>query len=527
MFDIIIKNGWIIDGSGGAKYKGDIGVAGDKIKDIGDLKDVETKQTIDATGKFVTPGFIDVHSHSDHPVIINPMAESKIRQGVTTEIIGQCGESPFPYRGAFYEREREVYKKYKLDIDWNDIEGYIKRYNEAKPTVNLVMFAGQGSIRGSVLGYTGKVPDSSEIAMMQKEVAKAMEAGAFGVSSGLIYPPGYWAKTDELAEVAKAAAPYGGIYTSHIRGEGDTLLTAIEEAIEIGKRAGLSVQISHLKACAKRNWGRVKDAIALIIKKRAEGIDVWWDKYPYIASATSLSSLLPDWAVEGGAAETVKRLKSKETKIKILEDVKHGSEKEEGYGYILITHAGCAKYKKFEGKRLTAIAEEIKMSEEETFVDMLIESNLTTNIAGFTMSQEDTDLAICHDLGMVCSDSGAYAPYGVLSESKPHPRTYGTFPRFFKYYVKDKKFLSVEKGVQKVSATPAKRFNIPKRGLLQKGFFADVVIIDWEKFEDKATFENPHQYAAGIDAVIVNGSLTIKDGEALNQNAGRIIKRNE
>lgn len=526
MFDLILKNGWIVDGSGDKKFKGEIGITNDKITAIGDLKESDAKQIIDVTNKHILPGFIDAHSHSDHSIFINPMAESKIHQGITTEIIGQCGESAFPYRGEYLKRDREILAHTGLDINWYDIEGYIKKFNEIKPAVNIVLFVGQGSIRGSVLGYTSKVPTNSEMEDMKKEVRKAMDNGAFGVSSGLIYPPGYWAKTDEIAELVKAAASYKGIYTSHIRGEGDTLLTAIEEAIEIGRRANVSVQISHLKACAKRNWGKVQKAIELILKWRDEGMDIWWDKYPYIASATSLSSLLPGWSVEGGAAAAVQRLKSAETKKKILEDVKHGSEKEEGYDFILITDAGCEKYKKFEGKRLTVIAESLNMSAEETFVDMLIESNLKTNIAGFTMSQDDTDLAIKHDFGMVCTDGSAYAPYGVLSHTKPHPRTYGTFPRFFKYYVKDKKMFTIEEGAKKASALPAKRFGIDKRGLLKKDYYADILIIDWEKFEDKATFENPHQYAAGIDGVIVNGKITIKSDGTAGQRNGKIINRN-
>ncbi len=525
MFDLILTGGLIIDGSGNKKYIADIGITKDRIEEIGNLNNAEAGEKWDVTGKYILPGFIDVHSHSDHSVLINPMTESKIHQGVTTELVGQCGESAFPYRGAFLEREQQVLDAYGLKIDWTDIVGYKKKFEETKPTMNLVLFVGQGSIRGSVLGYTGRVPTSNEIKDMQKEVCHVMENGAFGVSTGLIYPPSYWAKTDEIVEVVKAAAPYGGIYTSHIRGEGDTLLKAIEESIEIGRRAGVSVQISHLKACAKRNWGKVKQAIEIILKWREKGIDIWWDKYPYIASATSLSSLLPEWVIEGGAAKAIERLKSPEFKNKILIDINKGTEKEEGYNYILITHSGCKKYKEYEGKRLTHIAESLNTSPEDLFFDMLIESNLTTQMAGFTMSQEDTDMAITHELGMVCSDSGAYAPYGILSSSKPHPRTYGTFPRFFKYYVKDKKMLTIEAASKKVSSNPAKRFGIKNRGMIQKGYFADIVILDWENYEDKATFENPHQFPTGLDAVIVNGCVTIKNGKQTNNRAGRILEK--
>jgi N-acyl-D-amino-acid deacylase len=526
MLDIIIKSATIYDGSGNQPFAADVTIKDGRIDFVGELEGrEEAKQTIDGSNLILSPGFIDTHSHSDTNLLVNPNAESKIHQGITTEVIGSCGSSAFPLRGKRLELAKSNLSQYDLEVDWSDISGYMKRLEQSGPAVNVVIFVGLGSIRASTMGYGDEKPSAEELEAMKRDVWISLENGARGLSTGLIYPPDFFADTEEIIELAREGKGYGAIYSSHIRGEGDTLLEAIEEALKIGFESGIGVQVSHLKASGKQNWGKVKRAIEMIEEAREKGLDVQFDKYPYIASATGLDSLLPKWAHVGGVDETLSRLSDAEMSKRIRAEVRPELETARGWESILITFAGSAEFEEYEGESVAEIAGKLNMEPYDAFVLLLARSRLNAAIASFSMSQEDTDMAILHPLGLLCTDSSAWAPYGKLGIGKPHPRAYGSFPKYFNDYVKSQNALSLEEAIAKVTRRSAERFGLRERGLIREGYFADILLMDWKRLQDRATFKEPHQYADGIEYVIVNGTVTVDKGKTTNERGGKILKR--
>lgn len=524
MFDLIISNGAIVDGTGKSRFRGDIGIRDDRIAEIGDLKEASGKRHLEAEGLLIMPGFIDVHSHGDTGILANPEAESKIRQGITTQIVGNCGSSAFPLKGKKMEEAQENLTKYNLEATWDSIEGYFRRLEDSKPAINTATFVGQGTIRASIMGEKDIPPDETAMNAMKKEVTHAMENGALGLSTGLIYSPGFFADQKEITELMRVSAAKGGLYSSHIRGEGDTLLEAIEEALAIGRDAKCGVQVSHLKASGPRNWGKVSKAIEMIEEMESEGLDVSFDKYPYTAGSTDLASYLPRWAQGKGTDRLMEMLQDPQTRSRIFKESDRQNEGEKKWSSVIIISAESDEYRPYEGKSVQEIAEAGNQSLKEVFCDILLKSRAKADIVCFTQSQEETDLALLHRLGLVCTDSGVWAPYGPLARIKPHPRAFGTFPRFLKYYVKDKKSLSCEEAVCKATGKSAKRFRLSGRGEIGKGYYADLVILDWEALEDTATYVNPHQYPKGIKGVIVNGILTIWDGKHTGYRGGRALR---
>lgn len=532
MLDILIRNGLVCDGSGQEAFLADVGIVGEKICDIWRREACDTpppapeaRRVIDAKGKLLTPGFVDVHSHSDLTVLVNPNSESKLRQGITTEIVGNCGVSAFPMRGSALKEESEANAWMGVEINWKSARQYMARLEKLRPAVNIATFVGHGNIRAAVVGMDDRNASPEQMQMMTREVELAMDAGALGLSTGLIYAPGLFASTHEIAELMCVVARRGGMYSSHVRGEGDELLEAAKEFFSIVRAADCQGQFSHLKSCAPRNWGKVARVIEQVEEHNARGGKVCFDKYPYIASSTTLASLLPRWVHDGGRDAAIKKFQDPQLKYCIINEAAEMNEGRDGWDSVLISDPASDKYSPFVGRTLGDIARQTGQEPGEVFLDLLAQSHLGTQICNYTMSQEETDMALLHPLGMVCTDAASRAPYGALAASTPHPRAYGSFARFMHDYVKERKLLTLEQAVAKASAWPCEAFGLLNRGLLRPGYYADLLVLDWPAFRDRASFADAHQYCDGLERVIVNGTLTLDRGEHTGQRNGHVLRR--
>ena len=525
MYDYIIKNGKIIDGSGTPWFKSDIAILNNKIEKIAKLTEDNAKTIIDAEGLVVSPGFIDIHTHSDLTVLVNGKSESKIRQGVTTEVIGNCGSSPAPAYGEGYKHLKEELKDYGLSYDWKSYKKFLEVMNKKDKSVNIVPLVGHGALRRSVLGYENRKPNLEELNKMKNLLKKAMKAGAIGFSSGLIYPPSSYAETEELIELAKTAAEFGGIYTTHMRYEGEKLVEGVKEAIKIGEESGISVQISHHKVTVKNSWGLVSGTLEMMREARKRGVDVSCDVYPYPATSTGLDSILPDWAHEGGLEDLLERLENKITKSEIIKFLEK-NERPRGFENIMVTSIHSNENKRFEGKNIRDIGDELGITAEETVIKLVLEEKAKVGMIRFAMSENDIKKVISDPLAMICSDAGSRADHGSLAEGKPHPRAFGTFPRVLGKYSRDENVISLEKAIYKMTGLTAWRLGLQNKGLLKEGMDADITIFDPEIIEDKATFVNPLQYPAGIAKVIVNGKIVIEDGQHTGSLPGKLVVKN-
>ena len=521
MFDIIIKNATIIDGSGKEDIAADIGISNDRIVKIGRIEETG-RQVIDAKGLVVSPGFVDCHSHSDYYLIINPLAESKIRQGVTTEIGGNCGYSAAPLSGeALDERENAYKKAYSLEHDWQDVNGYFNRLERQGISVNFALLIGHNTIRTSVIGGSSREATDNEMAQMKEMIQQAMKDGTIGISTGLAYGPACFAKKDELIELCKEARKSNGIFTVHMRSEGKGLLEAIEESILIAKEAEIPLQISHLKTYGEENWGKLDSAFELIEKARADGLDVKCDRYPYTAANTGLHNVLPNWVLDGGIKRELERLKDKAAREKIKEELQQA--KKDVWDKIMISEVITEKNKIYEGKRISEAASIAKKEPLDLIFDLLVEEEIAVDAIFFKMSEENLKRILKKPYVMIGSDSGARADYGPLGRGRSHPRTFGTFPRVLGRYVREEKILDLPTAIRKITSEPCRKFNIKERGVIKEGYFADIVIFNPDTIIDTATYEDPHKYPVGIEYVIVNGKTTVEKGKHLGIKAGRII----
>lgn len=528
MQDLVIANGTIYDGNGKTPYEGHIVISGEKILDIlkgADSPVPEARTVVNAQDCIVTPGFVDVHTHSEVNVLIEPNAPSKLRQGITTEITGNCGVSAFPLRGAMLEEARQMYAHLGVEIDWQTADEYFTRLESVKPAVNQAALVGHGNVRSCVVGMEDRKPDADEMAAMKREIEIAMEAGALGFSTGLIYAPGIFADTQELAELQKAAARRGGIYASHIRGEGDGLLRAADEFLDIVRSADCQGQFSHLKASGRRNWGRVEQVIERIERTNAEGGCVRFDKYPYIASGTELSSFLPRWMRDGGRDAASERLRDDAQRARMYDALRQDFGEFPPWDNILVVDTHCADLRHYNGCRIGQIARDTGRDSEEVCTEILLRSHLLATVCNFTMNQEETDRAILHPLGMLCSDSEIRSLTGPLAQGSPHPRAFGSFGKFFREYVKEWKMLPLEAAVTKVTSFPCDTFGFHQRGRLMPGYFADVLVIDFPAFRDRAEFADPCHYCEGVKSVVVNGRLTLHNGNYTGQRNGHALRR--
>jgi N-acyl-D-amino-acid deacylase len=527
MFDILIQNGHIVDGSGAPRYRADVAIEGDRIVGVGRLEGATAEMTIDASGFAVTPGFVDMHSHTDFTLPLLPTADSLVRQGITTAVVGQCGSSPVPLLAETREQVLAMAASEERPLPWDEwstFGSYVDYLTRIGTSINVVPLVGQGTVRSAVMGLSAAPADDAQIARMQAEVARAMDDGAIGVSTGLIYPPGSYATTEELIAVTRPAGERSGFYFSHVRGEGDTLLEAVAEAVCIGRETGTAVQVSHFKAAGRDNWDKAAQALELIDQARAEGLDVTADMYPYLAGSTSLVAALPEWAQEGGKEVVLKRLGDAETRHKMTADMQStGFFRIAEWDKVLISRS--PNERSYEGRYVADLAADTEKSPHEWVFDALLETELEVGMVLFMMSEENCRQQLRHPAMMIGTDGAALATEGLLSKGVPHPRSYGTYPRVLGRYVREQGVISLEEAVWKMSGFPAQKLRWSDRGLVKKGYKADLVILDPDTVAERGTYEAPHQYPVGISHVVVNGKLVVRDKSHTQARPGRVLTK--
>ena len=529
-FDIVIEHGRIIDGTGSPWYSGDIGIKDGHIAAIGSLSGAARNHTIDAEGKVVAPGFIDMLGQSEITILVDPRLPSKIFQGITTEITGEGG-SVAPLNSAIVEADRPAFAHYKVNVDWQTFRQYFARLEKQGMGINLASYLGATQVRRVVIGDADVQPTPEQLNKMKSLVRDAMLDGAVGVSTSLEYAPAPYAKTDEIIALAAEAAKFGGIYATHMRNESDTVLEAIDEALRIGREAHIPVEIWHIKVAGKNNWGRMPEVVAKINQARAQGADISANTYAYPAWFNSMSAFVPPWAHDGGDAKLVERLRDPEIRARIRKDMEtpSGSWDNEwqeipGPEAVMIGVVQNPDMKKFQGKRLSEIAEIWHKDPMDTLFDLLIEDKAFTECAVFGMSEPDVALALQQPWVSIDNDSSGTSPDGILGDEHPHPRAYGTFPRILRKYVREEKKLTLEDAIRKFSALPAQRMRLTDRGVLKLGMWADVVVFDPETVRDVATFDDPNRLSQGMAFVLVNGVPVIENGKMTGALPGRVLR---
>jgi len=527
----LIQNATVIDGTGSPRYAADLGIQGSKIVAVGKRVDAAAKTIIDAAGRVVCPGFIDMHSHADFSLPIHRTADSLTHQGITTAVVGQCGLSPAPLlvgsRNEVIDTLSGFFGEFARAMPWNrwaSFADYLDYLAEPGCSLNVVPLAGQGVIRAGVMGYGQGKANSDQMARMRKEAIAAMEQGAIGLSTGLIYPPGSFTGTAELIELIKVVGERKGFYFSHIRGEGQTLLEAVKEAIRIGRETGASVEISHFKAARKENWEKSQQALELIRQAQSAGLDITADLYPYLAGSTTLVTMLPEWAHAGGPQETLKRLADPKLRAKMTNDMQTGGfAKGFDWDQIMITAASLRT--DFEGRYISDLAMEADQPAHEWVFDALLQTRLDISMALFGMSEENRCRELAFPGMMIGTDGFGLAVSGPMAKGVPHPRSYGTFPRVLGRYVRELNILTLEEAVCRMTGRPAQKLRLNDRGRIEAELAADLVIFDPLTIADRADYENPHQYAAGISQVIVNGNFVVCNGRHTGALPGRILTR--
>jgi len=531
-YSLLIKSGNIIDGTGNPWFKKDIGIVGDKIVNIGIINN-PAKETIDATGMVVSPGFIDLHNHSDMTILAFPNATNCIKQGITTVITGNCGMSMAPINSNFIDILKKylsflLVKDYDYKWDWNNLDEFYKKIENKGISINIIPLVGHGTIRLAVKGFDSSNASKEDINKMKILLEESIKDGVFGMSSGLIYPPGCYSNTKELIELGKILNKYGLIYTTHLRNEGYMLMEALEEAIKIGEEANIPVEVSHHKAVGKENWGKIKATLREMEIARNRGVEINCNVYPYTACSTTITSLLPIWVLEGSLKKMLERLKTKEIreiiKTEIINNTIRGENWIKAVGWNNIVINECKINREYEGKSLYEIFSKKSLDKKyDEFFDFIVKINANASIMVFAMNENDIKTIIKNPLSAIASDSWALEN---SIEGKPHPRAYGTFPRILGKYVREEKLLSLQDAIRKMTSLPALRIGLKKRGLIREGYYADIVIFDQNNIKDKATYNNPCQYPNGINYVIVNGQKALSKFKLTKVRSGKIIRKN-
>jgi N-acyl-D-amino-acid deacylase len=530
MLDTIIKNGRIIDGSGNPWFYGDLGIKDGKIVSVGHMAG-DAVEIIDVNGKMVSPGFIDGHCHSDLMILDFPESEIKLQQGVTTEVVGNCGLAPVPVNPLFKEELQNyvepVLGKANKDWKWKTISDYFNELDQSLISENVASYVAHGSLRIAVMGFDNRPPTREELEEMKYILEEGMKAGAIGLSIGLLYSPGSYSTKEELAELCTIVTKYNGLLSTHIRGEGNNLIPSVKEVLWIAEKTNVPLHISHLKAAGKRNWGKVTEVMELIEKARSIGMDVTCDVYPYSAGSTMLTTLLPPWSLEGGLSSVLTRLRDRNERSKMKQELIQEQEDWDnlvastGWDSVIVSSVKSHNLKKYEGQSILSISKENGKDPVDQAFDLLLEENGNIGIVFFHMDEKDVQQVMKYQNSLIASDSL------TCYTGKPHPRLFGTFPRVFSKFVKQEKVLSIEDAVRKMTSFPAKRFGLGNRGLLTEGYSADIVVFDIDRIEDKATYEDPSRYPEGIEYVFVNGRLTTKKKQHTLQKCGCFLRNTQ
>jgi N-acyl-D-amino-acid deacylase len=529
-YDVIIANGHIVDGTGSPWYAGDVGIRDGRIAAIGKLGNARATKRIDAAGKVVAPGFIDMLGQSEFTILVDPRLPSKIYQGITTEITGE-GTSAGPLAGAARSEAALSLEHYGLKADWQSLGEYFARLERQGIGINLASYVGATTVREVVIGTENRPPSAAELVRMRALVREAMVEGAVGVSTSLEYAPAPYASTEELIALASEAAPYGGIYATHMRSEGDGMVAALDETFRIAREAHISTEIWHLKVAGKKNWGHMADVIKRIEAARASGLDISADTYAYTAWFNDMSAFVPPWAHEGGNEKMVARLKDPGTRARVRKDIETPSDTWDnewdevaGPESILIGVVKNPALRSLQGQTIAAIAKARGKDPIDTLLDILVEDDGFTGCAVFGMQEDDVTLALVQPWVSINNDSSGTSPQGRLGEEHPHPRAYGTFPRILRKYVREEHRLSLAEAIRKFTALPAQRMRLTDRGVLKRGLWADVVVFDPATVADRSTFSSPNELAVGMQWVLVNGVPVIAEGQMTGAKPGHVLR---
>lgn len=525
-FDLIIKNATIFDGTGGLEWQADLGITGDEITAIGQIDPAQGKTVLQIKGWHICPGFIDIHSHSDGAILVYPTAESRVLQGITTEITGNCGYSAAPLTGVDAEKRRQVLlEEDDIRADWSDVASYFEQVQTTGIAINHALLLGQGTLRRNRIGLVDRRLTEDELKDVLRAVEEGMDQGAIGLSTGLEYTPGSYTPTDEIIAMTRVVARHGGLYASHIRNEEDGLLEAVNEAIEIGRQSGARVEISHLKAAGQLNWHKQTASLELIESARRDGVEVLADAYPYTAYSTGLSIFLEDWVREGGSEAAIERLTDPVQRARIRKEVDERVHRDLGdYNLIVISRVLTDSNQNKVGKNMSEIAGMWDLEPVDALLRLLVEEKASVGFIGHGMSPENVEMVLSHPLVMIGSDGSSMAPVGRAAQTRPHPRSYGTCPRVLGYYARERQIFNLATAIKKMTTMPADQAGLQGRGRIAPGMKADLVIFDAKTVKDRATFEKPHQYPSGIEYVLVNGQVVVKQGKHTGTRPGQVLR---